>query len=140
MKQRERVESMLKTKAAIGAGSILGAFIIIYGTAAVFGLLFGTYLFEGGLANLTYALLALLCAIPFVLAVLLGRNNGETRGAVVISALLFSVLFVLVHLVLIVSAEVMDTAAVTRILVVFPVSALLLAGTLYFTAERKKAV
>lgn len=129
---------MLKSKGAMIVGSLTGAFILIYGTAILFRLLFGGYLFEGGLANLNYALLALLCAVPFALIALAGRNDGATRNAVLIGEVLFSVLFVLVHLVLVVSAEAMDGAMITRTVAIFPVTALLLVVVLYFTAGKEK--
>lgn len=140
MKQREGMESMLKPKVLIAVGSLIGVFVIIYGTAAVYGLLLGSYLFDGGLTNLNYALLATLCAVPFVLVAVMGRKGGETTSAVLISALLFSVLFTLVQLVLVLSAEAMDGAAGGRVLATFPISALLLVGALYLTRGREKAV
>ncbi|MFD1032591.1 hypothetical protein [Metaplanococcus flavidus] len=128
---------MLKSKAAMAIGSMIGAFIIIYGTAVVFGLLFGAYLFEGGLANLNYGVLALLCAAPFAVIAMVGRNEREAKKSVIISAFLFSVIFILVHLVLVLSAEVME---VSRVLAIFPISALLLVGALYITTGKEKAV
>ncbi|WP_033542266.1 hypothetical protein [Planococcus sp. CAU13] len=130
---------MLKSKGVLAAGSVAGAFILVYGTAVLFRLVAGGYLFEGGLANLNYALLAILCAVPFALVALFGRNDSVTRGAVAGGALLFSVIFILVHFVLVLSAEAMDGAGIVRTMVVFPASALLLAGTVYLSAGRKKA-
>ena len=131
---------MLKSKGVLVVGSIAGAVILIYGTAAVFRLLFGGYLFDGGLTNLNYGVLALLCAVPFVLIALAGKNNSASRNALAIAFLLFAVLFVLVHLVLVVSGEAMDGAMLTRTLVIFPAGALLLAVIVYFAAGREKAV
>lgn len=128
---------MLKSKVTLAVGSVLGIFIVVYGTALLLRLLFDAYLFEGGLTNLNYGLLALLCVLPFAVIAMAGRNGDENKRALIISALLFSILFVLVHLVLVLSAEVMDAG---RILVIFPVSALLLAVVLYFTAGKEKAL
>lgn len=128
---------MLKSKVAVAIGSIIGILVVVYGTALLLGLLFNAYLFEGGLTNLNYGLLALLCALPFVVIAMVGRNGDENKRALIISALLFSILFVLVHLVLVLSAEVMDGG---RIMAIFPVSALLLALVLHFTAGKEKAV
>lgn len=128
---------MLKSKITMAVGSVIGIFVVVYGTALLLGLLFDAYLFEGGLTNLNYGLLALLCALPFAVIAMVGRNGDENKRALIISALLFSILFVLVHLVLVLSSEVMDAG---RILVIFPVSALLLAVVLYFTAGKEKAV
>ena len=129
---------MVKTKVGMLVGSIIGVFVLIYGTAFLFHLLFGGYMLEGGLANLNYGVLALLCAVPFVLGVLIGRSNRSTSHVIFMSAALFSVLFVLVHLVMVLSAEAMQDDAVTRILAVFPLSALLLVATLHFTARNEK--
>lgn len=128
---------MMKSKVAMAVGSIGGIFIVVYGTSILFQLLFNAYLFEGGLMNLNYGLLGLLCAVPFVLLAVIGRTDKEAKRAVLISALLFSVLFILVHLVLVLSGEVMDSG---RVLVIFPVSALLLAVVLYLAAGKEKAV
>ncbi|RLQ90084.1 hypothetical protein [Planomicrobium sp. Y74] len=128
---------MLKSKVTLAVGSVIGIFIVVYGTALLMGLLFDAYLFEGGLTNLNYGLLALLCAFPFAVIAAVGRNNDESKRALINSALLFSVLFVLVHLVLVLSTEIMDAG---RIMVIFPVSALLLAVVLYLTAGKEKAV
>lgn len=128
---------MLKSKVAITMGSVIGIFIVVYGTALLLGLLFNAYLFEGGLTALNYGLLALLSALPFAVIAMVGGNGDENKRALIISALLFSILFVLVHLVLVLSAEVMDAG---RIMVIFPVSALLLALILHFTAGKEKAV
>ncbi|RAZ81256.1 hypothetical protein [Planococcus halotolerans] len=128
---------MLKSKITMAVGSVIGIFVVVYGTALLLGLLFDAYLFEGGLTNLNYGLLALLCALPFAVIAMVGRNGDENKRALIISTLLFSILFVLVHLVLVLSAEVMDAG---RILVIFPVSALLLAVVSYFTTGKEKAV
>ncbi len=128
---------MLKSKGALVAWSVAGVFILIYGTAALFNLLLGGYLFEGGLMNLNYGLLALLCALPFAVIAVVGKNNDDHKRALIISALLFSILFVLVHLVLVFSGEVVDAG---RIMTIFPISALLLSVVLYFAAGKEKSV
>ncbi|WP_203333613.1 hypothetical protein [Planococcus beigongshangi] len=131
---------MLKSKGAMVVGSMIGIFILVYGTAILFRLLFESYLFDGGLPNLNYGLLALLCAIPFVLIAIVGKKDAATSYSVISAALLFSVLFVLIHLVLVVSAGPLDAAAIRRTLAVFPVTALLLVVVLYFTAGRENIV
>ncbi|WP_084245857.1 hypothetical protein [Planomicrobium okeanokoites] len=128
---------MVKTKIGMVVGSIVGVFILVYGTAFLFHLLFGGYMLEGGLVNLNYGVLALLCAAPFVLKALMGRSNCSKGYAILMSAALFSVLFVLVHLVMVLSGEGMQDDAVMRILVVFPLSALLLVVTLHFTSRKE---
>ena len=129
---------MIKTKVGMLVGSIVGVFVLVYGTAFLFHLLFSGYMLEGGLANLNYGVLALLCTIPFALRVLIGRSGHSTNQVILLSAALFSVLFVLVHLVMVLSAEAMQGDAVTRMLAVFPISALLLVVTLHFTARNEK--
>lgn len=96
---------MVKTKVGMAVGCIIGVFILVYGTAFLFRLLFGGYMLEGGFANLNYGVLTLLCAVPFVLKALIGQSNRSTSYAILMSAALFSVLFVLVHLVMVLSAE-----------------------------------
>ena len=128
---------MLKSKGAMAVGSVIGMFILIYGSAILFSLLFGEYLFEGGLTNLNYGILAILSAIPFVLVAVVGKKDAAARYSVISAALLFSVLFGLVHLVLVISAEPMDAAAIQRTLAAFPVTTLLLIVTLYFTVGKR---
>lgn len=129
---------MIKTKVGMLVGSIMGAFILVYGTALLFYLLFGGYMLDGGLANLNYGILALLCALPFMFGVLIGWNNRSMSQVIFMSAALFSILFVLVHLVMVLSAEAMQGDAITRMLAVLPLSALLLVATLHFAAKNEK--
>ncbi|WP_195913992.1 hypothetical protein [Planomicrobium sp. YIM 101495] len=131
------MEEMLKSKAAMLAGSVIGAFILIYGTAILFNLFFGAYMLQGGLADWKYGMLALLCAMPFVLITLFGRSDRSSKYAIFAGAVLFSVLFVIVHLMMVLSAEAMQDDAAERVLIVFPVSALILAVVLYFTARNE---
>lgn len=128
---------MLKSKAAMLAGSVIGAFILIYGTAILFNLFFGAYMLQGGLADWKYGMLALLCAMPFVLITLFGRSDRSSKYDIFAGAVLFSVLFVIVHLMMVLSAEAMQDYAAERVLIVFPVSALILAVVLYFTARNE---
>lgn len=128
---------MLKSKAAMLAGSVIGAFILIYGTAILFNLFFGAYMLQGGLADWKYGMLALLCAMPFVLITLFGRSDRSSKYDIFAGAVLFSVLFVIVHLMMVLSAEAMQDDAAERVLIVFPVSALILAVVLYFTARNE---
>lgn len=130
---------MIKTKIGMLVGSIMGMFILVYGTALLFYLLFGGYMLEGGITNINYGILALLCAIPFIFGVLIGRNNRSKSQVIFMSAALFSILFVLAHLVMVLSAEAMQGDAVMRMLAVFPLSALLLVTTLHFTEKNEEA-
>lgn len=129
---------MIKTKVGMLVGSIMGGFILVYASALIFYLLFGGYMLESGLANLNYGILALLCAVPFVLRVLIGRGMRSTSHIILMSGALFSVLFILVHLVMVLSAEAMQGSAVSRMLLIFPLSAFLLVVVLHFTARTEK--
>lgn len=129
---------MANTKITLIMGSILGSFGLVYGTTLLFWGLFGGYMLEGGLGNLNYGVLALLCAVPFVAGLLLDRRSHSNYQDMILSFALFSILFGIVHLVVVSSSEAMQGDAVIRILTVFPISALLLVASLYFTATNKK--
>lgn len=136
--KKEGVETMVKAKVGIAVGSVFGIFILVYGTALLYRLLFGGYILEGGLANINYGALAILCAIPFGWLSLIGKGKYPKNYSLILSASLFSVLFVLVHLVLVLSSGAMANDAVARTLIVFPASALLLAVVLLFTERNEK--
>lgn len=119
-------------------GSIAGVFLLVYGTALLYRLLFGGYMLKGGLANLNYGALAMLCAVPFVWLSLIGTGKGSRANAGVMGAALFSVLFALVHLVVVLSSGTIADDAVVRTLIVFPVTALLLAAVLHITEKNGK--
>ncbi|MDN7240892.1 hypothetical protein QWY14_03780 [Planococcus sp. N028] len=129
---------MLKSKISKLVGSIVWVFILVYGTAYLFRLLFGSYMLEGGMANTSYGILALLCAVPFVLIEITERRKKSTFDLALISLGLFSILFFLVHLVIVFSSEAMQDGAVTRALIVLPLSALLIVATVHFTVQHEK--
>lgn len=80
----------------------------------------------------------MLCAMPFVWLSLVGTRKGSRANAGVMSAALFSVLFALVHLVVVLSSGTIADDAVVRTLIVFPVTALLLAAVLHITEKNGK--
>ena len=111
----------MKEKGKWLAASLIGAFVVVYGTTLLLQSVFGRTVFEGGWKDLNYMLLAILCALPFMLASLLPvRGDG-----ILISAGLFAVLFVLLQLVMITRQEVVAGDILIRTLIVLPAVALL---------------
>ena len=123
---------MLKKSYLVG-GSILGTFLLVYGTAIIFRLLMGNYFMDGGLTDPAYIYLALLCALPFVAASLMGRTKDPKKHieTIVMGGGLFLLLFMTVHGVLVFSAIEMTASVIERTLLVFPVSALLVVFAAY---------
>ena len=56
---------------------IVGIFLVVYGTAVILRLILGDFLLDGGLTNLNYLLLTLLCVVPFLLYLLVSKNHFE---------------------------------------------------------------
>lgn len=131
---------MKKARMGMVIGSVLGVFILVYGTAVLFRFVFGSYLFAGGIADLKYAVLAAGCAAPFVLSAFLGRRRAATEHAEIISAVLFGILFAAVHAALTFSGEAAEAAAAVRVLFVFPLTALILLLVLRLAAGREREV
>lgn len=119
---------MLQSKQGLVGGSIIGVFLLVYGSAIAFRVLVGEYMLEGGLTNLSYSYLALLCALPFVLEGLTRSNNGQKKyfNTIVMSGVLFAILFVVIHWAFVYSGEQLTDDAIRRMLIVFPISALLI--------------
>lgn len=126
---------MGKSKSLLVGGSIVGTFILVFGTAILFRLLMGTYFMKGGLADSNYILLALLCAVPFAVCSLIEMNKNPKKHieAILIGGVLFSLIFMTVHGCLVFSASPMTDAAITRTLIVFPISALFIVLAAYFS-------
>jgi hypothetical protein len=111
--------------------SILTTFVLVYGISVLLRLLLGAYLMVGGITDLNYVLLALLCSVPFVLyALLKSKKAGEV---ILISGGMFIVLFVYVNFLLVFSLQEMTQAIVIRMLSVFPTFALLLIVAMHFS-------
>ncbi|MFF2755696.1 hypothetical protein ACFVR1_18540 [Psychrobacillus sp. NPDC058041] len=125
---------LLSQKLALAIKSIIGLFILVYGTAILFKLSFGEYLMVDGLGDLNYLYLFILCAVPFVLGIL-GENGVKLT---LMSGLFFGTLFVLVHGTLIFSVLEMTSEILARILTVIPISALLIVVVSYFVVNHEK--
>jgi hypothetical protein len=127
---------LLFQKLALIIQSIIGLFILVYGTAILFKLSIGEYLMVDGLGDLNYLFLFSLCVVPFVLGILLRKENAGKLTLV--SGLFFGTLFILVHGALIFSVLEMTPQILARILVVIPISALLIVGVSYFVINNEK--
>jgi len=58
---------MKPSKRSLFVLCIAGVFLVVYGSAVVLRLLLGDFLLDGGLTNLNYLFLTLLCVVPFLL-------------------------------------------------------------------------
>jgi hypothetical protein len=116
---------------------IVGIFLFVYGTAGVLRLLLGKFLLEGGFANVNYATLALLCAVPFILYIVVTSNTVETmRELIVTSGAFFVIIFIYANAILVNSLIEMHPEMVTRLLTVFPAASFLLVFVLSFVQKR----
>ena len=68
---------MKQSKISLFALCIVGAFLIVYGTAVVLRLVLGEYLIDGGLTNLSYVTSYTFMRIPFLLYLSLSKNHFE---------------------------------------------------------------
>ena len=116
---------MLKSKQVLIGGSIAGVFILVYGSAIVFRLLMGNYVFDNGLANPNYVYLVLLCSLPFVIVGII-RLSEINFSLLLISWFLFAFLFIVIHWTFVFSGEQITGKETGRILTVLPISALLI--------------
>lgn len=115
----------------------VGIFLVVYGTAVVLRLILGNYLLDGGLANLNYALLSLLCAVPFLIYLLISRNQIERVSEVILtSGFFFLILFVYVNFMLVFSLIEKLRENEIRLLISFPVVALILVVVLQFIQSK----
>ncbi|MFJ7933747.1 hypothetical protein [Sporosarcina sp. NPDC096371] len=112
---------------------IAGAFLLVYGTAVILRLTLGNYLLEGGLANLSYVLLAVLCVLPFLVYLFISGNQvGRILEVIGTSGFFFSILFVYVNFMLVFSSTEKFPEDEIRLLICFPVVALILVVLLQF--------
>lgn len=123
-------------KLILAIKSIIGLFILVYGTAILFRLFFGKYLMENGLMDISYLLLVLFCAVPIVIGILI--NKKSALKFMLMISLYFVPLFILVHTSLIFSVLEFTPAILARILIVIPISALIIVGVSYFLLNREK--
>jgi drug/metabolite transporter (DMT)-like permease len=130
---KKGVRKMKHSKSSLFILSIVGVFLVVYGTAVILRLLFGDFLLDGGLSNLNYLLLALLCAVPFLIYLVVGKNYFEKVTEVVLtSGLFFLILFVYANILLVFSMTEQSQAITVRLLTTFPVVALILVVVLHF--------
>ncbi|WP_210468900.1 hypothetical protein [Sporosarcina sp. 6E9] len=108
-------------------GSLIAAFLLVYGTAIMNWMLIGEYYLNGGLLDVNYTYLSLLCAVPFVLGSLLKLNITPKNRLtfIIVSGLLFAVLFTTVHWAFVYYGVEMAADVLFRTLLVLPISALL---------------
>jgi hypothetical protein len=108
-------------------GSVIAAFLLVYGTAIMNWMLVGEYYMNGGLVDVNYAYLSLLCAVPFVLASLVKLNitSKNRLTFIIVAGLLFAVLFTTVHWAFVYYGVEMAADVLFRTLLVIPISAFL---------------
>jgi hypothetical protein len=108
-------------------GSVIAAFLLVYGTAIMNWMLVGEYYMNGGLVDVNYAYLSLLCAVPFVLAsvVKLNITSKNRLTFIIVAGLLFAVLFTTVHWAFVYYGVEMAADVLFRTLLVIPISAFL---------------
>lgn len=113
---------------------IVGVFLVVYGSAIVLRLLLGNFLLDGGLINLNYLLLTLLCVVPFLLYLLISKNYCEkVTEVILISGLFFLTFFVYSNFMLVFSMTEQSQAIAVRLLMIYPTLALILVVVLHFT-------
>lgn len=125
---------MKYTKRALFILCIASIFLVVYGTAIILRLLLGDFLLDGGLTNLNYLLLTLLCAVPFLLYLLVSKNHLEKVTEVILtSGVFFLIFFIYTNFMLVFSMTVQSQAIAVRLLMTFPMVALILVVVLHFT-------
>ncbi|QUW22356.1 hypothetical protein JSQ81_01830 [Sporosarcina sp. Marseille-Q4063] len=117
----------MHSKLFLAFGSLIGAFILVYGTAVMNRMVVGDYYMNEGLVDVNYAYLSLLCAVPFVLGCLVKLNiTPKNRFTfIIVAGLLFAVLFTTVHWAFVYYGVEMAAGVLFRTLLVLPISALL---------------
>ncbi len=112
---------------------IVSIFLTVYGSAVILRLIFGDFLLDGGLTNPNYSLLSLLCLVPFLFYLLVSRNDFEKVKEVILTSGLFLILlFVYTNYILVLALTVNSSAIDIRLLIIFPIVALLLVTVLHF--------
>ena len=125
---------MKYTKRALFILCIASIFLVVYGTAIILRLLLGDFLLDGGLTNLNYLLITLLCAVPFLLYLLVSKNHLEKVTEVILtSGVFFLIFFIYTNFMLVFSMTVQSQAIAVRLLMTFPMVALILVVVLHFT-------
>lgn len=128
---------MKQSKRSLLVLCIVGTFLVVYGSAIVLRLLLGNFLLDGGLTNLNYLLLTLLCVVPFLLYLLISKNYCEkVTEVILISGLFFLIFFVYSNFMLVFSMTEQSQAIAVRLLMIYPTLALILVVVLHFTQGR----
>lgn len=124
---------LIQSRLSLVFGSVIGAFVLVYGTAIINRVLVGDYFMTSGLLDINYANLSLLCAVPFLLGSLVKLNiTLKNRLIFIIAAgILFAVLFTTVHWAFVYHGVEMATDVLFRTLLVLPISALLVVLAVY---------
>lgn len=125
---------MKQSKRSLLVLCIVGAFLVVYGSAIVLRLLLGNFLLDGGLTNLNYLLLTLLCMVPFLLYLLISKNYCEkVTEVILISGIFFLIFFIYSNFMLVFSMTEQSQAIAVRLLMIYPTLALILVVVLHFT-------
>ena len=129
---------MHRSKSFLLLSSIIGIFLLVYGTSVIMYFWLGNNLMVGGITNLNYALLALLCLAPFVFYLLFAGNHANRAFEVIVaSGILFCLLFVPLHFVLVFDGEVLSGGELLRLLTTLPAYAFMLVPIAHFMLGRK---
>ncbi|MER2088769.1 MAG: hypothetical protein ABS920_03460 [Sporosarcina sp.] len=114
-----------------------GVFLTVYGTAVILRLMSGDFLLDGGLTDLNYVLLALLCAVPFLFYLVVSKNDLEKiSGVIFTSGFFFLLLFIYTNFILVFSLTEHSQAIAVRLLITFPIVALIMVAVLHFIQSR----
>lgn len=124
---------MKRSRSSLFILCVVCLFLAVYGTAVILHFIFGDFLFNGGLTNPNYSLLALLCVVPFLFYLLVRRNDFEKVNEVILtSGVFFILLFVYTNFILVIALTENSLAIAIRLLITFPIVALLLVTVLHF--------
>ena len=124
---------MKHSKRSLFVLCIVGIFLVVYGTSVILRLLLGDFLLDGGLNDLNYLLLTLLCAVPFLFYLVVSKNPFDQVTEVILtSGLFFLILFVYANFMLVFSMTEQSNAIAVRLLITFPTVALILVVVLNF--------
>lgn len=123
----------MHSRLSLASGSVIGALLLVYGTAIINRMLVGDYYMNGGLSDLNYAYLSLLCAVPFVIGSLMKLNITPKNHStfIIVAGFLFAVLFSTVHWAFVYYGVEMAADVLFRTLLVLPISALLVVFAVY---------
>ena len=125
---------LFQSKHFLIGGSVVGAFLLVYGSAISNRLLVGDYMMSGGLLDPNYMILAVLCAVPFVLSSLYGTSASLKKqvNMILVSGILFGIHFIIVHWAFVYYEVEMAGSLLTRTFLVFPISAFCIVVATYF--------